>query len=99
MREVEVQDHAGTLLLTWYKYNVGEASEAEMTQAINHFALKAKVEMFGDVGETVPFKPFEHFICDADAPTAEVEIATSGVHAMRDNGSHRVIVKALVKAK
>lgn len=99
MREIDMQNHIGTLLLAWHRYNTGEASEAEVSQAINYFALKANVEMFGSVGDIVPFKPFEHFICDANAPTTNVEIDTFGVRAVREDGSHRVITKALVKAK
>jgi len=99
MREIDMQNHIGTLLLAWHRYNTGEAGEAEVSQAINYFALKANVETFGKVGNTVPFKPFEHFICDADTPTENVEIDTFGVRAVREDGSHRVIVKALVKSK
>ena len=96
MRTQEVQDSVAALLTAWCRYKNGEANEAEISQWLDVLANKVNVEMFGNVGAVVPFKPFEHYPI-TPIETNEVKVYALGVRAMRDDGSYRVLTKALVK--
>jgi hypothetical protein len=98
MRDQEVQDTVAALLTAWHRYKLGKANEAEVSQWIDLLATRTDVETFGSIGEVVPFKPFEHFpITYINEATTGVEIDTFGVRAIREDGSHRVLTKAIVK--
>lgn len=97
MREQDVQDTVAALLTAWYRYKLGKANETEVSQWIDLLATRTNVETFGSIGELVPFKPFEHFPITPINKTTSVEIVTFGVRAIREDGSHRVLTKAIVK--
>lgn len=99
MRDQDVQDTVAALLTAWHKYKLGKASEAEVDQWLDLLATRTDVEMFGNIGEIVLFKPFEHFPITPINKSQHVDIATFGVRAIRDNGSYRVLIKAIVKPR
>ena len=97
MRNQDVQDTVAALLTAWHRYKLGEANEAEVDQWIDMLATRTNVEMFGNIGETVPFKPFEHFPITPINKSKNVQIVTFGVRAIREDSSLRVLTKAIVK--
>ena len=69
--------------------------------SINHLADKAKVFMFGKVGEVVAFEPFAHYVIDDDDGKVPefVTIVFSGVRGLRDDDDAvKVLSRALVKS-
>ena len=93
-----VHDQIAALLQAWHYFKKGEGSVEEMDAAIDYLAMKAKVEMFGVEGEQTTFKPFEHYLVNPSGDeVTDVEVVLFGVRAIRDNGSHRVLSRALVK--
>lgn len=96
MRNQDVQDVVAALLTAWQRYKLKNDNEAEIDQWMDMLATRTDVEMFGNIGQIVSFKPFEHF------PTKRVigknvQIIALGVRAIREDSSHRVLTKAIVK--
>jgi hypothetical protein len=94
-----VQDQIAAVLQSWERHKQTGDSNAELEAAINYLAHKANVKTFGRVGEVVAFEPFAHYVIDpieGKAPEL-VTIVTFGVRAEREDGSLRVISRALVK--
>jgi hypothetical protein len=93
-----VHDQVAALIQAWHFFKKGEGCVEGMDAAINHLAMKANVEVFGVEGETVPFEPFAHYVINPSGnEITDVEIVLFGVRAIRDNGSHRILSRALVK--
>lgn len=91
-----VQEAVGALLLTWQRYEEGKATADEFDFNLRYLALKASVEVFGTEGEQVPFNPFEHFLINTpNGEITKVKVVEVGVRAVRDNGSKRIIRRAL----
>lgn len=95
-----IQDGVGDTLLAWHRFKAGQGSMAEVEHLLNHLATKAGVETFGTQGELTSFKPLEH--CPAEPVeegTNEVTVLRMGARAIRDNGSTRIITRAIVSAR
>ena len=97
MRTQDVQDTVAALLTAWHRYKLGKANEEEVDQWMDMLATRANIEIFGNIGETVPFKPFEHFPITPINKSKNVQIVTFGVRAIREDSSLRVLTKAIVK--
>jgi hypothetical protein len=91
-----MEHQIGALLLALERFKDGETTIEEVESIAQYLAFKAKVETFGDIGEAVPFKPFEHFPVGAVTEVGDVVIQMRGARFIRDDGSHRVLIKALV---
>jgi len=95
----DVQDQIATMLsaLQYYK-DEGDSTWLEST--IHNVAHYGRVEMFGEVGGMDTFKPLEHFVINPEEGVPEfVLIEVSGVRAVREDGSHRILTRALVKGQ
>lgn len=91
----QVQVQIAALMLAWEDYKTGNTSAEAVENAITYLGSKASVEAFGTEGEQVPFSPFEHYL-----PTHAVEnvvIERAGIRAVREDGSHKILTRALVK--
>jgi hypothetical protein len=92
-----VQEAIGALLLTWQRYEEGKSSADEVDFNLRYLARKASVEVFGAEGEQVSFNPFEHFLIETpDNEVTQVKVIEAGVRAVRDDGSKRMVRRALV---
>lgn len=93
----EVQWQIAALMLAWDNYKTGNTSAEAVENAITYLASKASVETFGTEGEQVPFEPFEHYLIDKPHAVENVVIEIAGIRAIRENGSHKILTRALVK--
>jgi hypothetical protein len=93
----EVQQQLATVLLALERSS--EEVCPSVRASVNHLAFKANVFTFGTVGDVVAFEPFAHYVIDdADGKVPEfVTIVLSGVRAVRDDDSVKVLSRALVK--
>lgn len=91
----DTQPAIASLLLRWDAYKAGETTIEEIDHLINYVALKASVEKFGMQYETVEYKPLEHYLIN-NVEVQAVVIHTAGARAIREDGSHRVLIRALV---
>jgi hypothetical protein len=94
---VSIQDGVGDTLLAWHRFKAGTGSLEQVEHLLNYLATKASVETFGAEGELTTFKPFEHYVIDhTGEEIREVAVVLRGTRAVRNNGSTRIISRALV---
>lgn len=91
-----MEHQIGALLLALERFKDGETTIEEVESIAQYLAFKAKVETFGNIGEAVPYKPFEHFPVEHMTEVRDVVVKMRGARFIRDDGSHRVLIKALV---
>jgi hypothetical protein len=93
-----VHDQIAGLIRAWHDFKEGKGSIEGVDAAIDYLAMKANVEVFGVEGEKVPFEPLAHYLVNPSGnEVTDVEVVLFGVRAIRDNGSHRILSRALVK--
>lgn len=92
----QIQDQVAAVLHAWDR-NRDANSSAEVNAAIEHLANVAKVKTFGRVGDVVEYEPFSHFLIDGEISGTDVVIVAFGVQGERDDGSLRLLSRALVK--
>ena len=93
----QVQVQIAALMLAWEDYKTGNTSAEAVENAITYLGSKASVEVFGNEGEQVPFEPFEHYLIDKPHAVEDVVIERAGIRAVREDGSHKILTRALVK--
>lgn len=96
----DLQDHVASLLVACDgdqgKFQLGTES-SEIDLLIKAVASAASVERFGEKGREVPYRPLEQSLVEqSDSPPVSVRIELPGVRARREDGSHRVLIKAVV---
>lgn len=94
------QDQVAALLGAWDALSTKLADPAgtrEVESLLQLVASKVNVDRLGTRGEIVPFQPLQHYLITASAaPPSNVRIQTPGVKAVRNDGSYRVLTRALV---
>lgn len=93
----QVQDQIAAVLIAMERSS--EEVCPALRESINHLAYKASVFAFGRVGDVVAFEPFAHYVTDnpTDKVPEFVTILMSGVRAVRDDDSIKVLSRAIVK--
>jgi hypothetical protein len=92
-----MKDQIAVLMQSLHRYKEGNTTIEEVDFNLQCLARKAGVETFGVIGETVQYSPFEHFLIDGQRMLGEsVVVHMFGVCAIRENGSRKVLSRALV---
>ncbi|MBY0437039.1 MAG: hypothetical protein K2W80_02520 [Burkholderiales bacterium] len=95
-----LQEQLGALLVAWDVLHDGVSDPAtgrEVAALIELVARKANVERVGTHGEIVPFQPLQHYLAaPSPTPPSQVRIEVPGVRAMRNDGSYRLLTRAVV---
>jgi hypothetical protein len=94
------RERLGELLIIWQRFCESGNKEGpvrEVDSLIKSIAREAQVQTFGTPGEVVAYEPLQHFLNgDIGKPLTAVKVLVSGARALRDDGSVRVLVRAIV---
>lgn len=99
--DVTLHDQIAALLVAWdaFRESLLDASATnEIEFLVESIAARARIERIGKVGEMETFHPLQHHVIGGgELPPVSVRINVPGVRIVRDDGSFRVLIKALTE--
>ena len=99
--DVTLHDQIAALLVAWdaYRESLIDATPAnEIEFLVESISATAGIGRIGKVGEMETFHPLHHHVIGAgEFPPVSVRINVPGVRIVRDDGSFRVLIKALTE--